>query len=92
VNNSENGNTTKYRLEQVENCCKENKELLDSMKFVKFYENDIRELNVMQNDLKTIKQAIIEKKESDKWVMRLLVGALVTGILTPVVIKLLGFD
>jgi hypothetical protein len=87
---TENGNTTKYRLEQVEKCCEKNKEVIEKLKFVLLKKDDIMELNLMKNDIQSINKKLDAKDERDKWFMRLLIGTLITGILTPIVVKYLG--
>jgi hypothetical protein len=87
---TENGNTTKYRLEQVEKCCEKNKEIIEKLKFVLLKKDDIMELNLMRNDIQSINKKLDAKDERDKWFMRLLIGTLITGILTPIVVKYLG--
>jgi hypothetical protein len=87
---TENGNTTKYRLEQVEKCCEKNKEVIEKLKFVLLKKDDIMELNLMRSDIQSINKKLDAKDDRDRWFMRLLIGTLITGILTPIVLKIVG--
>jgi hypothetical protein len=79
---TENGNTTKYRLEQVEKCCENNKKEVEKIKFVFDRKNDIMELNVMKSKLDSI-------IKTQRMIMATAIGALL-AVVADILYKLIA--